>query len=134
MVHLRSNQRLFVSEDLLGYIDKLTSDGVIPYQVDFLQLGFCEAVQARLQPASSFSRHEITSDTNILGKRKIVIEAVAQWYAREIEIERPQDSSELLDFICKIGIAGGRKLRERWGDRRKGQIQADIATLTNIKE
>jgi hypothetical protein len=38
----------------------------------------------------------------------------------------PEDEHELLDFICRVGIAGVRALRERWEGRSKSQIQWDI--------
>jgi hypothetical protein len=129
MIHLRSNQRLYLSEDLMGYVDKLTSDGTIPYQVDFLQFGFAHAIQEEMEPATKYSRHEITTDTNILGNAKVVIEAVAQWYARESELRTLQSSGDLLTFICDLGVSGSRKLEERWRSKSKSQIQNDITSL-----
>lgn len=134
MIHLRSNQRLYISEDLRGYVDKLIEDGTIPYAVDFLQLGFAYAVKEELDPATEFDRHTITTNTNILGDAKVVIESVAQWYARKNEVEEPEDSDSLLALICDISISGGRALQERWASRSKSQVQRDIATsiLNNL--
>ena len=126
MIHLQSNQRLYISEDLRGYVDKLIDDGTIPYAVDFLQLGFACAVREGLKPTTEFDRHTITTNTDILGNRKLVIEAVAQWYARDRDLDEPQDSSALLELVCNTGIAGGRKLIERWSTRSKSQIQQEV--------
>jgi len=132
MIHLQSSQRLYISEDLRGYIDKLIDDGIIPYAVDFLQLGFAYAVQEKLEPAAEFEHHTITANTDILGEAKAVIESVAQWYARENGFEKPEDSASLLTLICNLSISGGRALQERWASRSKSQVQRDIATsITN---
>ena len=126
MIHLQSNQRLYISDDLRGYVDKLIEDGTIPYAVDFLQLGFAHAVQEQLEPATEFDRHTITTNTDILGNSKLAIEAVAQWYARSKKLEEFEESSELLRFICDLGASGGRDLRDGWSSRSKSQIQSYI--------
>ena len=133
MIHLQSNQRLYISEDLRGYVDKLIDDGTIPYAVDFLQLGFAHAVQEELEPATDSERHTITTNTEILGSAKPVIEAVAQWYAREISYGVPDDSNQLLSLICDTSIAGGRRLRRHWKGRSKTQIQNTIHHLLKNK-
>lgn len=129
MIHLQSNQRLYISEDLRGYVDKLIDEGTIPYAADFLKLGFAYAVREELEPAVKFDRHTITTNTDILGDSKLVIEAVAQWYARELSYKTPEDSGALLELVCDAGIAGGRTLRERWSSRGKSQIQNDVISL-----
>lgn len=126
MIHLQSNQRLYISEDLRGYVDKLIDNGTIPYAVDFLKLGFAHAVREELKPATGFDRHTITTNTDILGNGKLVIEGIAQWYAREIEPATLEDSDELLRFVCNTGISGGRALQDKWKSKRKSQIQFDI--------
>lgn len=126
MIHLQSNQRLYISEDLRGYVDKLIDDGTVPYAVDFLQLGFAHAVRDGMRPATEFDRHTITTNTDILGNAKLMLEAVAQWYARENELEELENSSELLRFICDLGISGGRALHDQWSGRSKSQIQQYI--------
>lgn len=126
MIHLQSNQRLYISEDLRGYVDKLTDDGTIPYAVDFLQLGFAESISERLKPATQYTRHEITDNTSILGNAKVVLEAVSQWYSREIGYEDIDTSEKLINFICSIAISGGRSLRNKWSKRSKSQIKSDI--------
>lgn len=131
MIHLQSNQRLYISEDLRGYVDKLIDDGTIPYAVDFLQLGFAYAVQEELEPATEFDRHTITTNTDILGDAKLVVEAVAQWYARKIGHAKLENSSDLLALICNISVSGGRSLQGRWETRSKSQIQQDILEYNN---
>jgi hypothetical protein len=126
MIHLQSNQRLYISEDLRGYVDKLIDDGTIPYAVDFLQLGFAYAVREELEPATDFDRHTITTNTDILGDAKLVVEAVAQWYARKTRSSPLNDSEELLTFICTAAVVGGRSLKKRWTARSKSQVQNDI--------
>ena len=130
MIHLQSNQRLYISEDLRGYVDKLIDDGTIPYAVDFLQLGFAYAVRKELEPATEFDRHTITTNTDILGKTKISLEAVAQWYARESNVEI-ESSNDLLIFICNMSITGGRLLKEKWATRSKPQIQDHVLSFAN---
>jgi len=61
-----------------------------------------------------------------LGDHQLPVEAVAQWYARKLDREVPEDEHELLDFICRTGIAGVRELREKWEGRSKSQIQWDM--------
>lgn len=129
MIHLRSNQRLYISEDLRGYVDKLIDDGTIPYAVDFLQLGFAYAVREELEPATEFDRHTITTNTDILGSATILLEAVAQWYARESKSVELESSNDLLNLICNLGVSGGRQLKEEWSARSKSQIQKDISSL-----
>lgn len=131
MIHLQSNQRLYISKDLRGYVDKLISDGTVPYAVDFLQLGFAYAVNKELTPVDELDRHEITSNTDILGSARPVIEAVAQWYAREIKFGELEDSSDLLHFICSAAVAGGSALREEWSSRSKSQVQQHIISLSH---
>ena len=130
MIHLQSNQRLYISEDLRGYVDKLISDGTVPYRVEFLQLGFAFAVREELQPATEFNRHEITTNTDILSNARLVIEAVAQWYAREIGFGELENSSDLLKFICSTAVTGGRALQERWSSRSKSQVQNDVIRMS----
>ena len=130
MLHLQSNQRLYISEDLLGYVDKLIDDGTIPYVVDFLKLGFAYAVTNELPPATKFSRHEITDNTDILGKAKHVMEATSQWYARKLEWDTLEDSTELLRFTCNTGIAGGRRLKDEWRTRSKTQVLSEIIKIS----
>jgi len=130
MIHLRSNQRLYISEDLRGYVDKLIDDGTIPYAVDFLQLGFAYAVREEMEPATEFDRHTITTNTDILGNAKILVEAVAQWYARESEFVKIENSEDLLAFICDMGVSGGGRLEKQWSVKSKSQIQKEISLLT----
>ena len=128
MTHLKSNQRLYISKDLRGYGDKLIDDGTIPYAVDFLQLGFAYAVREELEPAGEYDRHTITTNTDILGDGKHVVEAVAQWYARKSGTGKLNSSDELLEFVCAIAITGGRRLQKDWKGRSKSQVQSQIAS------
>jgi hypothetical protein len=127
MVHLQGTERLFISEDLIGYADKLTEDGVFSRRLDLLLMGFSHAVTNEIQPvdASEITRHELTRAVS-LGDQQLPIEAVAQWYAQKLDREVPKDEHELLDFICRTGIAGVRKLQEKWVGRSKSQIQWDL--------
>jgi hypothetical protein len=129
MIQLKSNQRLYISKDLQGYVDKLVSDGTVPLAVDFLKLGFSYGVMEELHPSSEFRRHEITANTEVLGDGKPIIEAVAQWHAREIGVGRVENERELLDMVCRTGISGGRMLQKRWQSKSKGQVQSDIPNL-----
>jgi hypothetical protein len=61
-----------------------------------------------------------------LGDQQLPIEAVAHWYAQKLDRGVPGDEHDLLDFICRTGIAGVRELQERWKGRSKSQIQWDI--------
>ena len=129
MLHLQSNQRLYISEDLRGYVDKLIDDGTIPYAVDFLQLGFAHAVRKELEPVTEFNRHTITTNTDLLGNAKPVVEAVAQWYARKISHDLSNED-DLLELICLTSVAGGRSLKEHWNNRRKEQVQSIIIDMS----
>jgi len=125
MIHLQGIERIFISEDLIGYADKLTEDGVFPRRLDLLVLGFSYAVTEEIPPADDFDRHELVRAVS-LGDQKLPVEAVAQWYAQKLDREVPRDEHDLLDFICRTGIAGVRKLQEKWEGRSKSQIQWDI--------
>lgn len=129
MVHLQGTERLFISEDLIGYADKLTRDGVFPRRLDLLLLGFSYAVTNRLSPAGDVKRHELTRAVS-LDESQLPVEAVAHWYAREIDQGELVDEGSLLDFICRVGTAGAGALSERWKGRSKSQIQWDIIRLT----
>jgi len=127
MIHLQGTERLFISEDLIGYADKLTKDGVFPRRLDLLLLGFSHAVTNEIPPADSkdVTRHELTRAVS-LGEQQLPVEAVAHWYGRKLDRDAPEEEHELLDLICRTGIAGVQRLRERWESRSKQQIQMDI--------
>lgn len=124
MVHLQGTERLFISEDLIGYADKLTEDGVFSRRLDLLLMGFSHAVTNEIPPvdASDISRHELTRAVS-LDDQQLPIEAVAHWYAQKLDREVPEDEHDLLDFICRTGVAGVQELREKWEGRSKSQIQ-----------
>lgn len=128
MVHLQGTERLFISEDLIGYADNLKEDGVFSRRLDLLLMGFSHAVTNEIQPAdaSEITRHELTRAVS-LGDQQLPVEAVAQWYAQKIDDQEvPEDEHDLLDFICRTGIAGVQELREMWEGRSKSQVQWDI--------
>jgi hypothetical protein len=130
MLHLNPAHKLFISEDLIGYSDKLTEDGTFPRRIDLLLLGFSYAVNERLDPAKEFTRHELHYTSGIDEKTRLTIEAVAQWYARERGMEDRVDTDrQLLEFICGIGITGVKELQRRWEGKRRSQIQWDILQL-----
>lgn len=127
MVHLQGTERLFINEDLIGYADKLTEDGVFSRRIDLLLMGFSHAVTNEIPPVenSEITRHELT-EAVALGKQQLPIEAVAHWYAQKLHRELPGTGLELRDFICLTGIAGVHELRDRWEGRSKSQIQWSI--------
>jgi len=109
----------------MGYADKLDEDGVFPRRLDLLLYGFSYAVTNELLPDEDASRQELTRVTS-LHDAELPISATAQWYNRKLGREPIEDEQELLDFVCRVGVAGVRKLRERWEGRSKSQIQWDI--------
>jgi hypothetical protein len=127
MVHLQGTERLFISEDLIGYADKLTEDGVFSRRLDLLLMGFGHAVTNEIPPvdAHEITRHELTRAVS-LGDQQLPIEAVAHWYVQKLDREVPEDEHDLLDFICRTGIAGVLELRDKWEGRSKSQIQWSI--------
>jgi hypothetical protein len=129
MIHLQGTERLFISEDLIGYADKLTEDGVFSRRLDLLLMGFSHAVTNEIPPvdANEITRHELTRAVS-LGDQQLPIEAVAHWYAQKLNCEVPENEHDLLDFICRTAIAGVLELREQWEGRSKSQIQWDILT------
>ena len=74
---------------------------------------------------TEFARHELTRAVS-LGDQQLPIEAMAHWYAQKLDREVHKDEHDLLDFICRTGIAGVQELREKWEGRSKSQIQWDI--------
>jgi hypothetical protein len=125
MLHLQPGQRLFISEDLIGYADKLDADGVFPRRLDLLLYGFTYAVANELEPANDVQRHELIR-AMYLDDEELPVSAVAQWYNRKLGHDPLDDEQDLLDFTCRVGIAGVRALRERWEGRSKSQIQWDV--------
>lgn len=134
MIRLIGTERTFISKDLIGFADKLTEEGTIGIRLDFLMLGFSYAIQNKLPPAEDFKRNELVRAQS-LGDKSIAYEAAAHWYAKELDmLEEIKDSNNLINFICKVGIAGARTLRERWDVKTKSQIQWDIMQLAEKKE
>ena len=133
MIHLETHQRLFISEDLIGFADRLKNEGTVPRRVDLLLLGFSYAVNNQLLPAEDAKRHELTRVVTLGEEPKLAVEAVAQWYARALGLPEFADESELLDFIIRVGIAGVRVLQERWEGKSKSQIQWDVMQLAANK-
>ena len=76
------------------------------------------------------THHELTRAVN-LGDQQLSIEAVTHWYAEKLDHELPGDQYNLLDFICRMGIAGVRKLRERLEGQSKLQTQYNIQKSNN---
>ena len=128
MIHLQSDQRLAISEDLIGFSDRLSNEGTVPRRLDLLLLGFSYAVNNQLPPAEDAKRHELIRASS-LGDAQLAFEAVAQWYARALDSPELVDESELLDFIIRVGVAGVRALKERWEGKSKSQIQWDVMRL-----
>jgi hypothetical protein len=129
MIRLQGNERLFISEDLLGFTDELDKQGTIPRMVDILFLGFGYAVKNSLMPAEDYKRRPIVAVMSIEPDMMLAIEATAQWYAKQFGLNEPQDETNLLVLICSIGIAGARELQKRWEVRSKSQIQMDIISI-----
>jgi hypothetical protein len=126
MIHLKPGQRLFISKDLMGYADKLDEDGVFPKRLDLLLYGFSYAVTNELPPDEDVSRQELLR-AMYLDDAELPVSAVAQWYAKKLD-HPLDDESDLLDFICRVGIAGVRELKEKWEGRSKAQIRWSIIT------
>lgn len=132
MIHLQSHQRLFISEDLAGFADHLSNEGTMPRRVDLLLLGFSYAVNNRLLPSEEAKARELTRVAS-LGEAQLAVEAVAQWYARDLDSPEFADEGELLDFIIGVGVTGVRALKERWEGKSKSQIQWDVMRLAASK-
>lgn len=130
MLQLRGADNLYIDKDLTGFADKMDKDGVFPRRVDLLLLGFAHAVAERLPPADRVKRHELIRATSLDETIQLSICAAAQVYARDMDLEPPQDERSLLSLICNAGIAGMRALKERWEGRTKSQIQLDVMKLT----
>jgi hypothetical protein len=130
MLHLQPGQRLFISEDLIGYADKLDDDGVFPRRLDLLLYGFAYAVTNELEPAEDVQRHELIR-AMYLDDDELPVSAVAQWYNRKLGRDPMDDEQELLDFTCRVGIAGVRELKEKWEGRSKSQVQRIVLASTS---
>ena len=129
MIHLESAQRLAISEDLIGFSDRLSKEGTVPRRVDLLLLGFGYAVKNQFLPAEEVERHELIRVSGLGDEAQLAIEAVASWHARALNLPELADESELLDFIIRVGVAGVRALKERWEGKSKSQIQWDVMRL-----
>lgn len=131
MIRLQGNERLFISEDLLGFTDELDKQGTIPRMVDILFLGFSYAIKNNLMPAESYKRHPIVAVMSIEPDMLLAIEATTQWYCKQTGLDEPQNETDLLTLICAIGIAGARELQKRWEVRSKSQIQMDVISIVD---
>lgn len=76
---------------------------------DLLLVGFSKTVMNDIPPvdASKITHHELTWAVS-LGDQQLPIEAVAHSYAQKLDREVPENEHDLLDFICRTGISGGR--------------------------
>jgi len=126
MIHLEPNDRLFISEDLIGFADEITKQGTVPRRIDLMFLGFGYAIANKLALPTDVKKHQLIQVAAIDKDTLLATEAVAQWYAKEIELGEVKDEKALLDLICFIGIAGIRALQDRWKNKGKSQIQFDI--------
>lgn len=124
MIKFEPSRQFYISKDLLGYADKLIQEGTFRRRVDLLLLGFAFAVRNEIVPAEEYQRHDLIYVNN-LKKMLLPVEVAGNWYARQLGYILKNDK-ELLDFVCAVGIAGTRELKERWSERRKSQIQWDI--------
>jgi hypothetical protein len=122
---------MFIAEDVAGFAKRLTDDGIFPRQLDLLLLGFGYAVQNQIPPVEKAKRHDLTEAAAVGKDIRLAVEAVAQWYARQLGFDPPGDERGLLDFICRVGSAGMKALQTEWKDRSKGQIQSWI--LKHVK-
>jgi len=126
MLHLQPNDRLFISEDVLGFADEINKQGTMPRRIDLMFLGFSYAVVNGLPPAHDVKRHQLIQVAAIDADTLLSAESVAQWYAKENKLGEIVDEKQLLEFICCIGITGIRALQDRWKNKSKSQIQFDI--------
>lgn len=130
MIKLDPTKKFFISEDLIGYADKLIKEGTFRRRVDLLLVGFSYAVNNQISPADDYQRHELIYVNN-LKEMLLPVEATANWYSRDLGYQL-EDDGQLLEFICAVGIAGTRVLQDRWRERRKSQIQFDVlAQISN---
>jgi hypothetical protein len=130
MIHLQQGDRLFISEDLIGFSDEFVRKGIMGRRVDLMFLGFSYAVKNGMPPTDDFRRHQLIQVALIDADTMLTIETVAQWYTKEIGHGEITEQPKLLEFICSLGITGVRALQERWQNKSKSQIQFDIAGLS----
>ena len=131
MARINETDRLFIDEGVAGYTKALVESGIVPRQVDLLLLGFAYAVRNRLPVPEQFQRHEIVRAAGIDPDSRLAVEAVAPWYACENGLPEPDDSKELLDFICRLGSAGIAVLKDEWKGKAKSQIELAILRLAS---
>jgi len=75
-----------------------------------------------MKPAEDVQRHELIR-AMYLDDEELPVSAVAQWYNRKLGHDPLDDEQDLVNFTCRVGIAGVRALRERWEWRSKSQIR-----------
>ena len=132
MIRLKGTERTFISKELIGFADKLAKEGTVAIRLDLLMLGFSYAIQQQLPPVESYTKHELVR-TQSLGENIIAYEAAANWYAKELGLlEKINDSNDLADFICRVGVAGLSELQKEWEVKSKSQIQWHIMQLASI--
>lgn len=131
MLHLKELDSMYIAEDVSGFAKRLVEDGIVSLQVDLLLLGFGHAVRNRIPPLDKIKRHDLLRAGGIEPDTRLAVEAVAPWYARELQLEPPSDRRSLLDFICRVGSAGVAALQREWEGRAKSQIALSILRLPN---
>lgn len=131
MLHLNDIDSMYIAEDVSGFAKRLVEDGIVSRQVDLLLLGFGHAVRNRIPPPEKIKRHDLLRAGGIEPDTRLAVEAVAPWYARELQLEPPSDSRSLLDFVCRVGSTGVTALKMEWEGRAKSQIELSILRLPN---
>lgn len=129
MHRLNEVDSTYVAEEVSGFTKQWVENGVFSRQVDLLLLGFSYAVQNRILPENRINRHDLLRAGALDTEVRLALEAVAPWYARQLEIPPPKDQRTLLDFICRVGSAGIKALQAEWKDRSKSQIESWILRL-----
>jgi len=129
VVHLDEGDNVYISEDLVGYAQKLKNDGVVPRQIDLLLLGFAYAVEKGISPLEKMTRKDMARAIIIDKDLRIAVEATAAWHAKQIGAPVPDDDKKLLDFICRLGSAGVQTLQKEWEGKSRSQIALSVLKL-----
>ena len=125
MIEFAHQDRFFISEDLMGFADKLVEEKIFETGIDFLLYGAAYAIRNNLLPTDNdnFQRHTLgTLPISLPSETKSGFELIVPTYCEEKSLPSLSEAKDLMNVVCCLGIEGARKLAEDWKAMSRSQI------------
>ena len=123
MIKFADQDRFFISEDLMGFVDKLVEEKIFETRVDLLLFGAAYAIKNNLPPAKTFQRHDLGMRPSSLPEEfRSLFELITPTYCEDISIVTPSEPKELMNVVCCLGIEGAKRLSKNWKGMSRSQI------------